>query len=147
MGFYSAPTSLTSVQAIRTNSTQSANFTATANTNYFVSASGGAITVTLPTSTTSQSLLVKKTDTSANTVTISGTINGVGSATLAIKYQNQSKQLYADGSGGWNVIGGDADWSSASTTGVLPATGTASITVGTTAPSSPAVGDLWVDTN
>lgn len=108
MGVYSNPISTAGLQAVRTNSTQSASFTAVANVNYLVSAGTTNVTVTLPTSVAGQSLLIKKTDSSANLVTLSGTINGA-STTLPLSRQNQAKELYADGSGGWNVILGDVD--------------------------------------
>lgn len=150
MGYYGGNTGGGSGQAVLAVSTQSASFTASANTLYQVSASSAAVTVTLPTSSTSQAIVVKKTDASANAVVLSGTING-SVTTISLLNQNQSKELYANGSGGWITLRGDLDpatlASSSSANGFLTATGLAKITVGTTAPSSPAVGDLWIDTN
>lgn len=148
MGFYSNPA--TSSQTGLAVSPQTASFTASGNTFYIVDATSGAVTVTLPASAPYQTIAVRKTDASTNTVTLSGTING-SAATVVITKQNQGKELYADGSGGWDIIAGDMDYatlaSSASTSGYLTATGSANITIGTTAPASPSVGDLWVDTN
>lgn len=148
MGFYTNPAA--AAQGILASSAQSANFTAAANTIYTVSASGGAITVTLPTSAAGQTIVVRKTDASANTVTLSGTINGT-STTYAMTKQYQSKQLYNDGGTGWTIVAGDNDLTAiaatASTTGFLNAVGASKLTIGTVAPTSPAVGDLWIDTN
>ena len=85
---------------------QTASFTAALNTYYPVDATAGPLVATLPTSVTSSQIVIKKSDTSTNTVTISGTINGaVGVITLRLK--DQGKALIADGSGGWNTYAGD----------------------------------------
>lgn len=152
MGFYTNPVSGGGGgQSVLTVSSQTASFTAQANYLYQVNATTAAVTVTLPTSTASQSILIKKTDVSANAVTLSGTINGTAGSTLALTRQNQSKRIYADGTGGWIVIEGDTDLttlsSSSSNTGYLSAVGTAKMTIGTVAPVAPAVGDIWIDTN
>lgn len=148
MGFYTNP--VTNIQTGLSVSSQSASFTAAGNTVYQVNAASGAVTVTIPTSTQYQQIIVKKTDTSTNTVTLSGTING-SAGTLVLSKANQAQELYADGSGGWLAVLDNTDYttlaSSATTTGYLTATGAAKITIGTTAPSSPAAGDLWIDTN
>lgn len=86
---------------------QTANFTASANTYYAVDATSGNITVTLPTSNTGETLAVKKNDAGTNTVTLSGTINGVTSTTLVLRLQAQGKVMVSDGSGGWNIFAGD----------------------------------------
>lgn len=58
-------------------------------------ATGGTITITLPTNTAGVKVTVKKTDSSANAVTISGTVDGVTNPTLQFQYQ--SIELIADG--------------------------------------------------
>lgn len=151
MGFYSNPSSSGGGQSVLAISSQTASFTASANTLYQVNATSAAVTVTLPASISSQAIVIKKTDSSVNSVTLSGTINGTGSATYALTKQYQSKQLYADGTGGWLIMAGDLDLSavaaSSTATGFLNAVGTSKLTIGTVAPTSPAVGDLWIDTN
>src|SRR5438128_3098369 len=53
-----------------------------------VNATGGAVTVTLPTPTSGRLLCVKKTDASANAVTLTGTIDGVVNPTLIAQYNS-----------------------------------------------------------
>lgn len=64
-----------------------------------VDASGGAVTVTLPSPTTDMQVAVKKTDSSSNTVTIatpgSETIDGDSSRTLDTQYV--SRTIVSDG--------------------------------------------------
>ncbi len=64
-----------------------------------VNATGGAVTVTLPTPTSGRLLCVKKTDASANAVTLTGTIDGVVNPTLAAQYS--TKVIQGDGSAWW----------------------------------------------
>jgi hypothetical protein len=58
-------------------------------------ASGGAFNVTLPTATAGVRVTVKKTDSSANAITLIGTVDGGANPTL--NYQWQSVELVADG--------------------------------------------------
>jgi hypothetical protein len=58
-------------------------------------ATSNAITVTLPTATAGVVVSVKKTDSSANAVTVTGTIDGVTNPTLTAQYQTM--WLVADG--------------------------------------------------
>lgn len=68
-----------------------------------VDASGGNATVTLPTNTSGRIAVVKKVDSSANTVTISGgTIDGAASQILNLQYD--SFMMIADGTS-WSIIG------------------------------------------
>lgn len=83
---------------------QSANYTATAN-DYLIWATGGAsgITITLPTATGSGHIyVVKKADSGAGAVTVSGTIDGVTSVSLTTQYWGITVMDAA--SGVWTVI-------------------------------------------
>lgn len=64
-------------------------------------ATSNAITVTLPANSAGVRVTVKKTDSSANTVTVSGTIDGATNHTLA--YQNQSIELVGDGTNWYRI--------------------------------------------
>jgi hypothetical protein len=71
-----------------------------------VNAASGTIALTLPAPTGGQQLIaVEKTDSSANTVTVTGTIRGVGATTLTLALQNESLLFYAYGSS-WYVMAG-----------------------------------------
>lgn len=102
-GTWQAATALLSSGA-----TQTSNFTATINTAYQVDATSGSITATLPSSSGSTAqIAIKKSDSSTNTVILSGTINGTPASTLTLRLSAQGKVLIADGSGGWNTFSGD----------------------------------------
>ena len=83
---------------------KTANYTATStDTLILCNASGGAFTITLP-PTTGLLLVVKKTDSSANAVTVntsSGTIDGASSQSLSVQYQSLS--TIGDGTNLWIV--------------------------------------------
>src|SRR5439155_2740077 len=64
-----------------------------------VNATAGAVTITLPTPTSGRILCVKKTDASANAVTLTGTIDGVVNPTLAAQYN--SVLMQGDGTTFW----------------------------------------------
>lgn len=64
-------------------------------------AASNAITVTLPTNAAGIRVVIKKTDSSANTVTITGTIDGATNHVLS--FQNQSLELFADGTSWYRV--------------------------------------------
>ncbi|UVF61438.1 minor tail protein [Gordonia phage DalanDe] len=86
---------------------QTANFNAVAGTYYPVNATSGGITATIPASSPGQWIAIKKLDNSANTVILSGSFNNSGQTSITLRLQYQGKLLFADGSGGWNVIAGD----------------------------------------
>src|ERR1044072_5493463 len=69
-----------------------------------VDATGGAVTITLPTATAGRILTVKKVDASANAVTLSGTADGVVNPTVGTQYQ--SRLLQGDGTN-WQILSGD----------------------------------------
>lgn len=81
-------------------------YSASVGEDVIVDASGGDVTVNLPAASgnSGQTILVKKTDSSVNTVTIDG--NGTetidGNLTLVISNQYDSYELVSDGSG-WYV--------------------------------------------
>jgi hypothetical protein len=86
----------TDVQTYNSNSTMT-----NANSVALVSASGGVVTITIPTAATNRGKVfnIKKTDSSANGVIISpvaGTIDGSATKTLAFQYD--SLMLVSDGS-------------------------------------------------
>lgn len=86
-----------------------------------VDASGGAKTPTLPTPTaTGQLLSVEKTDSSANTVTISGTIRG-GAGTLVLSSQFQDVLFVAESLTSWRPLADHRTAASLSAT-FVPAT-------------------------
>lgn len=65
-------------------------------------ASGGAVTLTLPTGQTEGTeLSVEKVDTSANVVSITGSIRGVGASTITLKLKNEAITFRADSTGSW----------------------------------------------
>ena len=65
-----------------------------------VDATGGAVTITLPTPTSGRVLCVKKID-AVNTVTLTGTVDGVVNPTLPAQYD--ARILQGDGSVWWIV--------------------------------------------
>jgi hypothetical protein len=68
-----------------------------------VNATGGAVTLTLPAATSGRILTVKKTDVSANLVTLTGTVDTVVNPTLGTQFQ--SRVIQADGSN-WQILAG-----------------------------------------
>lgn len=81
----------------------SSPYTAVVNDVVLFDASGGACTCTLPTAanSTDERVTVKKTDSSANLVTVSGTIDGVSNYVIAD--QNESETFVSDGSGWYRI--------------------------------------------
>jgi len=81
-------------------------FTAGANTQIIADCSGGAVAVALPVGVVNAAYFIKKSDTSANFLTI--TPNGAetinGDATLVIEEQHTSVMLVFDGVGNWNIF-------------------------------------------
>ena len=76
-----------------------------ANELVLVSASGGNIDITLvdPSGVVGQSVVVKKTDSSGNTVIVASASGNIdGSANHAIKYQNQARIFTSDGTD-WQI--------------------------------------------
>lgn len=94
-----------SAGAAYTVSTKTTTYTAVAGDVLLCDASGGAFTVTLPAAATvsGSSISVKKSDASANAVTIDGagaeTIDGA--ATLALSTQYEAVTLWSDGTSWW----------------------------------------------
>jgi len=68
-----------------------------------VNATGGNVTLTLPTATAGRTLAIKKTDASANTVQLTGTVDTVVNPTLGTQFQ--SRVIVADGSN-WQIVAG-----------------------------------------
>jgi hypothetical protein len=106
---HDAANDLTSVSGLSVNlAAKTSNYTATRADQFIaVSASGGPVTITLPTAATQKGLLiyVKKTDSSANTVTVarssSDTIDGDTSAVLNSQYT--SVGFVSDGISAWLI--------------------------------------------
>jgi hypothetical protein len=78
---------------------KTANYTASENDGVLADASGGAITVTLPTPATGANVAVKKVDSSSNSVTVSqsGTETIDGSASITLTEQYEALTLWSDG--------------------------------------------------
>lgn len=70
-------------------------------------ASGGAFTVTLPAANASGALSVKKTDSTANAVTVAraGADTLDGGTTFDLTAQNHAAMLMSDGSSAWVIVG------------------------------------------
>lgn len=69
-------------------------------------ATTGALSMALPTGQSAgKQLEAQKIDSTANTVTLTGNIRGVGSASLALKLQYEGILLVADSSGSWWPMG------------------------------------------
>lgn len=85
-----------------------------------VDTTSGAVTVTLPTSpTTGDRVGVYKYDSSANVVTVAGTIDGQTNATIVTQYAGATLE-YVGGTAGWKVV---AVYSSTGPTGPTGLTG------------------------
>lgn len=123
-----------------------------------VDATSGPLTMTLPTGKPAGSLIVvEKEDGTTNAVTVSGSIRGVGSSTLALTLQKESIQFAADASGSWwpaaghktlSSIRNDLTGSTAGSTAVGKALAVAaSATAGRTALSAVGLGDLVINAN
>ena len=98
---------------VRPLSASGGNATALSGDSVLMDASGAAATVVLPSPSLGERVLVTKTDSSANIVSLttpSGVINGptglsgAGTATISFQGQGQSVQVQADGTN-WNVVG------------------------------------------
>lgn len=84
--------------------TVSSNYNASANSIVLADASGGAITVTLPSPQADAIVSVKKIDSSGNAVTIDGAgANIDGSASIQITTQYDSYTLVSDGTNWWVI--------------------------------------------
>jgi len=81
--------------------TKTAAYSAHAGDTILCDASGGTFAVTLPTPTAGSRVVIKKIDSSTNVVSITGTVDGSTSASLA--YQWGAMDLVADGTS-WNRI-------------------------------------------
>lgn len=72
-----------------------------------VDATTGNLTMTLPTGQPAgTTVVVEKTDSTTNTVTVSGNIRGVGSSTLVLALTKESIEFLADAAGSWWPIAG-----------------------------------------
>lgn len=80
---------------------KTANYTAANGDVVLVDASGGAVSITLPAATENNSVYVKKIDSSANTVTIVGTIDT--GTNLVISAQYAAYAVAADGTDWWVI--------------------------------------------
>ena len=90
--------------------TLTANVTATSSaplaTNTVTEVSAGSnLTMTLPTSVAGALIVAEKSDSSTNTVTISGNIRGVGSSTMTLKLQNESMEFLGYAGSWWPIAG------------------------------------------
>lgn len=90
---------------VPTTVTKTANYTTTWGEVVLANANGGAFTVTLPAATAARSrITVKKTDSSANAVTIApaaGTIDGAASVQITAQYE--ARDFVSDGSNWFQV--------------------------------------------
>ena len=107
LGIYVTPTQMMDSIAAHSAAikTVTANYTATEFDNtILVDASGGAVTVTLPSPSgiAGRWYSIKKIDSSVNAVTVSGSIEGASSYTLALQYKYVRVQT--DGSA-WYIFG------------------------------------------
>lgn len=66
---------------------------------------GSNLTMTLPSSTAGDVIVCEKSDSSTNTVTVTGNIRGVGSTSLVLKLQNESMMLLGYAGSWWPVAG------------------------------------------
>ena len=90
--------------------TLTANVTATSSatlaTNTVTECSAGAnLTMTLPTSVAGALIVVEKSDSSTNTVAVTGSIRGVGSSTLTLTLTRESMMFLGYASSWWPVAG------------------------------------------
>jgi len=83
---------------------QSADYTASDGDVVLADASGGAITITMPSPSANAWVEVKKTDSSANAVTVDGGGNNIdGAASFDITTQYESYTMVSDGSD-WFIV-------------------------------------------
>jgi hypothetical protein len=92
------------------NVTVSASGTLAANTVTEANATSASLTMTLPAATAGELIVCEKSDSSANTVTVAGSIRG-SAGTLTLKLQNESEMLFAY-AGSWWPVGGHKTLSS-----------------------------------
>lgn len=81
---------------------KTANYTAAVNDLVIANATGGSFQVTLPAPVSGARVAVKKTDSSAGTVTVVGTIDGATNAVLA--YQNHALDVVSDGIAWYKLV-------------------------------------------
>ena len=94
-----------SLPALTANVSVSASGTLALNTVTEASASSSAITMTLPSSVAGDVIVCEKSDSSANTVSITGNIRGVSSTTQTLKLQNESTMFLGYAGSWWPVAG------------------------------------------
>ncbi|HVX24073.1 MAG TPA: hypothetical protein VG992_01890 [Candidatus Saccharimonadales bacterium] len=82
------------------------------NTQSYCSAAGGNLTMTLPTSQTAGTrIIATKSESSTNTVTVTGNIQGIASQSYVLSLVGQTVQFEADSSGSWWPISSRYDLS------------------------------------
>ena len=112
-------------------SSQSANFNITSTSNrtiYTVDASGGNVTATVQVGASTAgagfSFIIKKTDNSTNTVTITPSLDNIdGVSNFVIREENQAVRVFSDGSD-YQIGGSFGEGSQTPTIQVITATGT-----------------------
>jgi hypothetical protein len=99
-----ARTKLNTVQQSLPVLSKTGAYTVTANDKVILcSSNGGAFSVTLPTAATlaNEEVIIKKTDSSANAVTVAGTIDG--SVNFSLATQNKYIRVFSDGTAFYNI--------------------------------------------
>ena len=93
-----------SLPTLTANVTASSSATLAVNTVTECSA-GSNLTMTLPTSVAGALIVVEKSDSSVNTVAVTGNVRGVGSSTLTLKLQNESMEFLGYAGSWWPIAG------------------------------------------
>jgi hypothetical protein len=94
-----------SLPTLTANVSVSSSGTLATNTATEASASSGNLTMTLPTSVAGDLIVCEKSDSSANTVAVTGNIRGVSSSTITLKLQYESELLFGYAGSWWPVAG------------------------------------------
>lgn len=91
-----------SVQAVSTGTAVSTSGALAVNAQSYCNAGGGNLTMTLPTGQAGGSrIIVTKSESSANTVTVTGSIQGVAAQSYILSLIGQTVEFVADSSGSW----------------------------------------------
>jgi hypothetical protein len=94
-----------SLPTLTANVSVTSSGTLAADTATEANATSGNLTMTLPSSVAGALIVCEKSDSSANTVAITGSIRGVGSSTLTLKLQSESEMLFGYASSWWPIAG------------------------------------------